>query len=57
MKWEYKTVTFGREIFIDNPTEIFNTLGLEGWELVNTIIVAGNYLAFFKRPLIDNTLQ
>jgi hypothetical protein len=61
VQWEYKTIhvaptagsVFGTKKI--NPDELFNQMGDEGWELVNTISTTqGNsklgFQAFFKRP-------
>jgi hypothetical protein len=47
-QWEYATTP----LLIHNPTQILNTWGDEGWELV-TILAGpeGGLVAYFKRPL------
>ena len=48
IQWEYATTP----LLIHNTTQILNTWGEEGWELV-TIIAGpeGGLVAYFKRPL------
>lgn len=51
MKWEYVTTP----LLLHKETQILNTWGTKGWELVQIITgPQGGLVAFFKRPLSDN---
>ena len=58
-KWEYVTTP----LLLHKETQILNTWGTKGWELVQvTTGPQGGLIAFFKRPLIgaesaSNSLQ
>jgi hypothetical protein len=48
MKWEYVTTP----VLLHKETQILNTWGNKGWELVQVVTGAqGGLIAFFKRPL------
>lgn len=49
-KWEYVT----SPLLIHNTTQILNSWGVDGWELV-TIIAGpeGGLVAYFKRPIAE----
>ena len=47
-QWEYATTP----LLIHNPTQILNTWGDEGWELVTILTGSeGGLVAYFKRPV------
>ncbi len=49
-KWEYVTTP----LLLHKETQILNTWGTKGWELVQvTTGPQGGMIAFFKRPLQD----
>ena len=46
VQWEYKFIDLSR-----NVESEFNQLGSEGWELVQTTVLAGDWTGhYFKRP-------
>lgn len=50
-KWEYVTTP----LLIHKETQILNTWGTKGWELVQvTTGPQGGLIAFFKRPLLES---
>lgn len=53
-QWEYKTLTIDQKMWGSYKSEDFDTqlgrLGMQGWELVNTIAAGFSFLMFFKRP-------
>ncbi len=50
-KWEYVTTP----LLIHKETQILNTWGTKGWELVQvTTGPQGGLIAFFKRPLQES---
>lgn len=52
MKWEYVTTP----LLLHKETQILNTWGTKGWELVQIITgPQGGLVAFFKRPLGENS--
>lgn len=53
MKWEYVTTP----LLLHKETQILNTWGTKGWELVQIITgPQGGLVAFFKRPLGENSV-
>lgn len=49
-KWEYVTTP----LLLHKETQILNTWGTKGWELVQVMTgPQGGLIAFFKRPLND----
>lgn len=50
IKWEYNEVIIPYRI----PTKELKRLGLEGWELISTVIINSGYVYYFKRPIITN---
>lgn len=50
-KWEYLTgmIPANKEV----ADERMDLVGAEGWELVSVIVVNGQVIAFFKRPVLD----
>ena len=56
MRWEYKSIILTLGMFGDGgaqSTKIetqLNSLGAQGWELVNYLLVGTKYRAIFKRP-------
>lgn len=53
-RWDYKVIDIKagflfKELQAENLTESLNREGLQGWELVNVVAVAGTMKAFFKR--------
>lgn len=51
MKWEYVTTP----LLLHKETQILNTWGTKGWELVQIIAgPQGGLVAFFKRPLVES---
>lgn len=48
IKWEYVTTP----VLLHKETQILNTWGNKGWELVQVVSGAqGGLIAFFKRPI------
>lgn len=54
-KWEHKLAIAYSAVEIE---AVLNTLGQEGWELVNATIqslgLAPSWICFFKRPAVDS---
>lgn len=64
MKWEYKTIKLDTETFAgrfkpEKLSKELNSIGEEGWELVNYstpfYLLKGPIIAIFKRPFIAKT--
>lgn len=49
-KWEYRVLDWEEIASAARREELFNKLGLEGWELV---MVTDDYAYIFKRPKAD----
>ena len=53
IKWEYVTTP----LLLHKETQILNTWGTKGWELVQIITGAqGGLIAFFKRPIQEDAV-
>lgn len=53
-RWDYKVIDIKagflfKELEAANLTETLNREGMQGWELVNVVSIAGTMKAFFKR--------
>ena len=55
MRWEYKSVNLKLGMFDSEDTQTakvesqLNSLGAQGWELINYVVVGTKYRAIFKR--------
>jgi hypothetical protein len=57
-QWEYTVLSFGSILREPKNEEVearLNELGMEGWEVVSSVMVANNLRVIAKRPLSRST--
>ncbi|MBX3692626.1 DUF4177 domain-containing protein [Dokdonella sp.] len=53
-QWEYRTLVINQRMWGNYKSDDFDAqlvrLGMQGWELVNTVAAGFSFLMFLKRP-------